>query len=127
MPTSLTNDLKRLRELKLAKDKAKKTAESLDAKFKEVQATVLERMESMGVEQMKVGGVLFVPTHTTYASIQDRTEFVEWAQANDPELIEYTERAQVLNQLVRERLDNGQPLPEGCGFYVREGISQRAA
>jgi hypothetical protein len=38
-----------------------------------------------------------------------------------------TERKRVLNELVRERLDNGEPLPPGIGLDVKEKISMRAA
>ena len=31
----------------------------------------------------------------------------------------------LLNQLVRERLDNGEPLPPGIGYYTKEFISVR--
>lgn len=53
--------------------------------------------------------------------------FVKWAESNDPDLIQYKERGAELNSLVRQRLDDGEPLPPGVGFYDREYISQRTS
>jgi hypothetical protein len=32
----------------------------------------------------------------------------------------------LLNEVVREKLDNGEQLPDGLGFYVKQYVSQRA-
>lgn len=124
---TLTQELTGLRALKAKRDKAKREFEDLDLEFKQRQFRAMERMRSEGVESMKVEGTLFVPTETVYAQIQDRQEFVAWAEENDTELIEPKERKEILSQMVRQRLDDGEPLPPGVGFYVREYISQRAA
>jgi hypothetical protein len=116
-----------LKALKAQRDIAKKKYEDLDHEFKRAQFRLMEEMRSQGVESLKVGGTLFVPTETVYAQVQDRSEFVRWAQENDDELIDHRERKEVLSQLVRQKLDDGEPLPPGVGFYVREYISQRAA
>ena len=87
----------------------------------------MQRLEQDGVDSIRVDGVLFVPAETTYGTIQDRSAFIEWAKENAPEMFEEKERSGLVNELVRERLDNGEPLPPGVGFYVREYVSQRAA
>lgn len=124
---TITQEAKALRRLKLKRDEAKKKADELDAEFKKLQAALIERMDADECESLKVDGTLFVPASTPYGSVQDRSEFVAWAQENDDSLIEPKERATLLNQLVRERLDNGEELPPGIGFYVREYISLRAS
>ncbi len=125
--TPLDQAAKNLRALKLKRDEAKATFESLDDNFKHEQFKLMERMRATGVESMKVDGTLFVPTETVYAQVQDRTELVAWAEEHAPELIEARERKELMNQEVRRRLDDGEALPPGLSFYVREYISQRAA
>jgi hypothetical protein len=125
--TPLDEALKNLRALKLKRDEAKATFESLDDNFKHEQFKLMERMRATGVESVRVDGTLFVPTETIYAQVQDRSELVEWAREHAPELIEDRERKELLNQEVRRRIDDGDAMPPGLGFYVREYISQRAA
>lgn len=125
--SSLNEDAAALRKSKLARDEAKAEFESLDKQFKADQAALLERMEEEGCEGTKVEGTNFVPTRTIYGQVQDRTEFVQWAQDNEPELLEPKERKELINELVRQKLDDGEPLPPGLNFRVQEYISQRAA
>lgn len=124
---SLDRDLRALRKAKQDRDTAKQKFEDADSAFRQLQFKVMERMKQKGVESMKLDGTLFVPTETVYAQIQDRAEFVAWAEEHDDELVEPKERKEILNSLVRQRLDDGEPLPPGVTFYVREYISQRAA
>lgn len=84
-------------------------------------------MEAEEAENHKTRGTLFSPVKKQFASIQDRDEFIKWALDNDPDLVQYKERSAELNALVRARLDDGEPLPPGVGFYDREYISQRAS
>lgn len=125
--SSLNQDAAALREMKLARDEAKAQYEDLDKQFKSAQAELLERMEEEGCEGTKVDGTNFVPTKTIYGQVQDRSAFVEWAQENEPELLEPKERKELINELVRQKLDDGEPLPPGLNFRVQEYISQRAA
>ncbi len=111
----------------------KRQAESLDAQTKEAKAlaqtaelALFERMASEKVDGIKYDGTNFVPVETSYGQVQDRSEFVAWAEDEMPELLETKERKALVNELVRERLDNGETLPPGLGFYVKQYVSQRA-
>jgi murein L,D-transpeptidase YafK len=126
MTQTLANDLIDLRGLKAARDALKEEYDEADKRFRKKQEQVLNRMELEETESQKVDGTLFVPTETVYGQVQDRAAFLEWAQDNDEELFERKERAQLVNQLVREKLDNGEALPPGITFYVRKYIGQRA-
>jgi hypothetical protein len=66
-----------------------------------------------------------VTASTVYAQVQDKQALIEWAQENDDELVSLAPRKALLNQKVRECLDNGEPLPPGLGAYEKEYISQR--
>lgn len=115
-----------LRRLKLAAGEAAGRAAALKAEADEAERHFFERMAEEGVESIKHGGTLFVPVETNYGQIQDRAEFVAWAEENRPELIERKERQKLVNELVREHLDSGEVLPPGVGFYTRQYISQRS-
>lgn len=123
---TLSDQLLALRELKQRRDEAKAAYEELKVEYELAERDVMERMREEKCDGHKAGGTNFVPVETNYAQIQDREKFVEWAEAHDEGLIEVKERKGNLNELVREKLDNGEALPPGVGFYVKEYISQRA-
>ncbi len=116
-----------LRDLKVRRDEAKAEYSSIDKAFKAAQFKLIERMKETGCEGIKQGGTNFVPAETIYGQVQDRTEFVAWAEENEPELLEPKERKELINELVRQKLDDGQPLPPGLTFRVQSYVSQRAA
>lgn len=122
----LHDQAKELRELKDYRDALKKQYEEADQQFQIKQRDLLDRMDEEDVHGLKVDGTNFVPSETVYGQIQDRSEFVEWAEVHEPELLEKKERKSLVNQKVREHLDDGKPLPPGLGFYVKEYISHRA-
>lgn len=125
--TSIQQDLTELSKLRKKKDADKLKATTSETAFKKKQAIVFERMRVEEIGSMKYRGTNFVPAATVYAQIQDRAAFIEWAKENDSSLLQEKERDELLNALVRERLDNEEELPPGVGFRVREYIGQRAA
>lgn len=124
---TLKQDLVRLRKLKTADREAKQKYETAHSEFKKWEAHCMERMRSEETDALRADGTLFTPVEKVYATVQDRQAFVRWAQTNDPELVEYKERGELLNALVRGSLDDGEELPEGVGFYTRDYISQRTS
>lgn len=124
--TNITDELKNLRELRLHRDKCKELYEQADKEFKKQQARVIDLMETEGMESAKVDGVLFSRVGTIFGYVNNRQKFIEWAAEYDEELFEPKERAQLVNEIVRERVLNNEELPPGVSFYVREYISQRA-
>lgn len=126
MTTLITEDAKSVRELKIERDKAKEAYDELDKAYQKLQFELIERMKSEECDSLKVDGTLFVPAQTIYGQVQDRSEFIKWAQENDDELIEYKERKALVNARVREAMDNDETLPPGLGFYVKEYLSLRA-
>jgi hypothetical protein len=87
----------------------------------------MERMDAEEVPSITTGGKKFVKTGTRYGNVQDRNAFVQWAKDNDESLIKIIERKGELSELVRERLDNDEPLPPGVGWHITPFISQTAA
>lgn len=128
MATSLKQDLVRLRRLKEESTKLNAQARQKTAELNQFQAKVYARMEAEEIDGLKVNGVNFVRVAPQpYASIQDRDAFIEWARDNDASLVSEKEEKRLLNALVRERVDNGEELPPGIGFYTKEIISVTAA
>jgi hypothetical protein len=123
---TLTQDAIALREKKQATKKLKDDYEQSKREFEDAQQELLDRMEAEECEGVKADGTNFVPSGTVFAQVTDRAEFVAWAEQNDESLIEPKERKELLNQLVRECQDNGQPLPPGVTFYIKSYVSQRA-
>jgi hypothetical protein len=124
---TLSEDLLALGHLKQMKSDAERIAKNLDAEFKRHQRDCMERMDAEGAEGHKADGTTYSPVTKEYATVQDRQAFVSWALDNDSELVEYKERGEQLNALVRAKLDDGEELPPGIGFYLREYISMRSA
>lgn len=123
----ILDQARELREKRLARDEAKAEFDLKEKDFKEAQAALFARFRDEKSGGVKVDGIGFTPVETTYGTIQDRSVFIEWAEAHDPELVKRVEAKDRLNELVRRHHDDGEPLPPGVGFYTREYVSQRAA
>jgi len=124
--TKLKDDLIYLRRLKDEAEAVGREKKKADAKFKNHQRKCLDRMEVEEVDGQRSGGYLFTAVREkVYGQISDRSEFVKWALENDPELVTYKEVADPLNQLVRSRLDDKQPMPPGVTFRSEDVISMR--
>lgn len=125
MINTLAEDAAHLRGLKLKATNLDAQAKEAKAEAKHAEVAFLNRMEDEKVDSLKYDGTLFVPAETTYGNVNDRSEFVEWALENSPELVEYKERPKLINTLVREYIDSGQELPPGLDFYIKQYVSQR--
>ncbi len=126
MAKTLTQDLITLRKLKREASELDKRQKEAAKLAKALEIKVFERMEQDEVDSVKAAGSNFVRAETVFASIQDREAFLDWAKSNDESLVKETEESALLNQLVREKLDNGETLPDGVGFYARRYVAVRA-
>lgn len=123
--TTIAEDAATLKELKDLATEMTKAADEAKAQAKHAEQLFFARMEQEGYDSLKVRGTNFVRAATIYGQVQDREAFIKWAEENAPELLELKERAALVNELVRERMDTGEILPDGLGFYAREYVSQR--
>lgn len=124
---SLTKDANEVAELRALYEMAKVKMEELKEMYDRAHMALYARMEEEDVGSIKVGNINFVRAKTVYGQVQDLSAFVEWAEENAPELLERKARAAQLNEIVRERVEEGQALPDGIGFYVKTYVGQRAA
>lgn len=125
--TTLAEDSRHLASLRKRYERAAADAKVYKEEMDKAEAALFERMEHEDVGSIKVGSSNFVRAATTYGQVQDRSAFVAWAEEERPELVELKERKALLNEIVRECLEDGVPLPPGLGFYVKQYVSQRAA
>lgn len=111
-----------------AYDIVRKLADDLHTAYKIAEMRLKERMDAEKVGGLKVGDVNYVPAETTYINVQDLDEFVKWAEAEGhTEFLKLDANKKALNEEMHRRLDDGEALPPGIGFYVKEYVSQRAA
>jgi hypothetical protein len=124
---TLGQDLVKLRKLKTEATELKRKAEAADREMKTWERHCFERMDAEESEGHRTRGALYTPVSKEYATVTDRTAFIEWAKAHDEDLVQERERSADLNALVRRYLDDGVELPPGVGYYTRDYISVRQA
>jgi hypothetical protein len=128
--TTLTEDAIALHALKLAYDSRRVAAQEAKGEMDRAENAFWNRMEAERCSGHKVDGIgNFVRSETIYAAMQDKHAFIEWAEAEMPELLDPDPKPRMglLNALVNDLLDNNQPLPPGLGFYPKPYVSQRVA
>lgn len=112
-----------------AVNKAKKEADAAKAKARAIVLAKLEEEELDGAPATIDGKkVHFSKYEMAFGKIDGPEEFRAWA-ANEDEAYfepEARVRGELLNALVRQRLDDGEPLPPGVGVYFDTRLSRRA-
>lgn len=115
-------------------------AEALDADTKQLEDEVAkmkaqsaamwheiwEHMDGEELENVRVKGTNYGPKTSRFGVIQDQSAFIKWAMAHKPELIQPKPRQKLINEEVNRRLDDGQPLPDGLGYYEKPWVSRRS-
>lgn len=82
-------------------------------------------MAGDGMTGFKTDRAGYTRKATTYATVQDMEAFEDWLHARGlaDEFLKSAPEKQRLNEIVRACIDNGEPLPDGVGYYNREYIS----
>lgn len=119
----LEEALPRLRDLKLREKKLNAELKDLHAERKQLELELHEDMSQRGVDGMRINGIQYSPASTVMGQVENRDAFLAWAQEQDETLIDWKERKELINQLVRQYQDDGNPLPPGLTFYTRDYIS----
>lgn len=126
--TTLTEDMEVLHALRKTASELKAEADGAKADADRAEYELFQRMEQERCGSQRVDGIgNFVRAETEYAQVQDEAELLEWAEAEMPEIFEQKPRKKILNEIVRERLNSGEPLPPGLGFYSKQYVSLRSA
>ncbi len=113
-----------------AANKAKKEADAEKNNAKAAFLAALEEYEldsaSATVDGKKVN---FSKYEFITGHIQDKGAFREWAEQEDGEAYfepEARPRGELVNALVRQRIEDGEPLPPGVTTYVETRLSRTA-
>lgn len=127
----LPEDLLALGRLRKKEDILKRRQKQATLDRARFEQDLYERMVNEGWTPndsgVRLGGVSYAPQRTDYAVVQDQAEFEEYALANDPSLLEQKVRKAELNRVVREKLDNNEPMPPGLGYYTKTYVSTKGA
>jgi hypothetical protein len=126
---ALESKFRRLAELREERDYNKKAAENSESAYREYEQELFESVEDSalrGTVEFDFGGDLgvirFQPRRTLYGRIIDKNAAIE-AFENEALVDEMTApkiEARRLNEYVRDRLENGQELPDGVDYYERK-------
>ncbi len=121
----LQADLAKLHKMKVEYREAQNHADDLKGRHDAFEASLYDRMDEEDVLSLKTDAAQFVAKCTTYATITDMDLFTEWLKENgiEDEFIKDAPEKARINELVRERLDNGDSLPPGLSHYDRRYIS----
>lgn len=112
-----------INEQKKKADKEKR--EAYETAIQELEAAELDGVTAT-IDGQKVG---FSKYEIVFAHLQNAEEFKAWAAQEDGEAYfepEARVRQDLLNALVRQRIDDGEPLPPGVGVYVETRLSRTA-
>lgn len=129
--STLAEDLRVLALKKRAAESAEDIAKKVKADAKAFEQQCYDRIEQeLGTDETGGASIrntfgTFVAGETVMGYIQDEDAFVEWARAQDETYFEDKPRKALINQLVRECLDNNEPLPPGLGAYGQRRVSVR--
>lgn len=125
---ALESKFRRLAELREERDIDKKASENSEAAYREYEAELFEAVEESalrGTVEFDFGGDLgkirFQPRRTIYGRVIDKNAALD-AFENEALVDEMTApkiEARRLNEYVRDRLENGQELPDGVDYYER--------
>jgi hypothetical protein len=128
----LASRFRRLVELREKRDLTKSAAESAERDYREYESEVLELMLDgpiSGTMKFDLGGehgtIAFTPRETKFGRIVDAEAALEHFEQRG-EVEEMTSKQiqkRKLNELVRELLEQGKPMPDGIDFYTNRGIT----
>jgi len=129
---ALESKFRRLAELRETRDIDKSTADASESAYREYEAELLETIDESalrGTVEFDFGGDLgrirFQPRRTIYGKIIDKNAaldaFEEEAIAD--EMTAPKIEARRLNEYVRDRMESGQELPDGVGWYERRYVT----
>jgi len=126
---ALESKFRRLAELREQRDIDKKAAEQSESEYREYEAELFGAVEDSalrGTVEFDFGGDLgkirFQPRRTIYGQVVDKSAALESfeQEALIDEMTGPRIEARRLNEYVRDRLENGQELPDGVSYYERK-------
>ncbi|MGZ6570499.1 MAG: gp33 family protein [Solirubrobacteraceae bacterium] len=126
---TLEEEIRRVRALRERKDDLAQQADAARVEWARAREALWERMDATGVKSIGIDDRRYSAKTTIYGSVNDKTALRRWAvdEGNAPELFEPEPRKKLINELVRQRLDNNEELPPGVTWYPENYVSDGAA
>lgn len=124
---ALESKFRRLAELRETRDIDKQAAEHSEGAYREYEAELFEQIEGSALRGTvefdfgDLGVIRFQPRQTIYGRVIDKMAALDSLEGEDliEEMTAPKIEARRLNEYVRGRLENGQPLPDGIDYYTR--------
>jgi len=123
--STIEERLTKLRELKRAAEASQKQADADKADHAQYQEDLFAAMREAGVRSVKTNDAQFSARSTIYGSVQDIDLFMTWCKQHNVSADYFTDKPSMrrINELVRDRLDAGDEIPPGVGWFPRDYIS----
>lgn len=120
----LQDEFDKLRVLRVEYLRADRARTKAEKAWKAQMMRVRDFAEDYGLKNMSTAqGNYQVPEPTWFAQVQDFGAFERWAEANEPGLLRRDHKvSKQMNELVRDRIEDGSPLPPGLGAYPRRPV-----
>lgn len=129
---ALASKFRRLMEAREERDITEKAAKNAEKFYREVEAELYDELEDSPIKgSIKIdlgepyGTVTFQPKETYYGRVLDTDQALDYLDARAL-ADEFTKPKIVMariHELVREKLEQRQPLPDGLDFYAKRYIS----
>lgn len=127
---SLVTEARKLVKARLADEAARLAADKAHEKRKAQEQFVWDLLDAEGITTITLdlgephGKFQFGKRATTFGRIFDEEKAVAWMDATERglELSKRVPRRAQVNELVRERIENKEPLPPGVDFYETQYV-----
>lgn len=127
----LDSRARRLLELRDENDRAQREAKAAKAALDDYEMEFWSELEDLGLKSVSLelgppyGSVRLERRERRDSRVLDLRSLTEWviAEGYAAELLRDEPRKAVLNQFVRTRTENGQPLPPGLDFTTKRYVS----
>jgi hypothetical protein len=128
----IASKFRRLVELRDDRDEKKTAYDSAEEDYREYEAELYEWMKQSPIKGSRridlgegMGVIVFTPRETYYGRILDKDKALKWFKERRmlPELTRSEIAKRKLNEIVRDRLESGSPMPDGVDFTANRGIT----
>lgn len=111
--------------LKVEKDRLEDELKAINLQLEARNAVLVERLENDGTQSFKLEtGENFYLSDEPYAQVRDKVRLNDWFSENGMDELR-TVNWQTLSAIVKERLERGDQLPEGCEVFLKTKVVMR--
>lgn len=128
----IASKFRRLVELRKQRDADKTAADKSEEEYREYESELFDEMAASpikGARRIDLGPphglIVFTPRETKFARILNLDDALDYfeSRAMSDEMTKPGISKRKLNELVREHLEQGKPMPAGVDWYANRGIT----